>query len=739
MATGRTGGSVYAQESGPTLAPRNAGRGPKQITNLQPSETAGQALHGIADWIGNPLHPKPIVVTNPDTGRTTTVQGSPILTPFTLGVQTAAQAPDLIKNAHAQAVAVAHAKQPPSLTGDAKLLLSGALGLPRMGVNEETKPHPLTAGKPTIQKGAPPTAKTLSESAADALRAARGQRAQQEVLRSQERAKRLEAYGKAVQANPTEAGHIAAMAELKGKLPALDYSGFKDFSQEAVDHMHRVILDHSSLTEWQKVTTRKALGKIRDGSVPTRGEEKLLRIAFGTDATKQMIQSVSRFRQVKALGYDVANSPRSIMASFDASGALRQGLMIGTGHPRIWAKNIPSYLKAMKSEDFYTAAMDHLHQRPNATNGVYEKMGLDLTELTPRNDAGAREEAFRSPLAEKIPGVRMSSRGFTAFLDSARADLADHLYAKAVQNEGKLVRRVEVIGGKPRVVRRPLDPNDPHLLQSIGDMVNSASGRGDLGTGPIGRSQEGLNLLLFSPRLIKSRIDFLNPVWYAKLDPLARHQAYKAMGGLVVLMATTLGIARAAGAQVNLDPRSSDFAKIKVGNTRIDLAGGFQQYIRLMSEIATQQTVSTTTGKATNLGPEAPGKTSDWDLIFRFLRSKLAPLTSATVDASQQRNTVGQPLSWQNSVISRVTPLSGQDALSVGQEASSHGVLPGVLAGTGAFLLSGFGGGVQNFQAKPPKARRGSSGGSTYDQAPAGGGSVYAQDPGGGGSVYAGP
>jgi hypothetical protein len=281
------------------------------------------------------------------------------------------------------------------------------------------------------------------------------------------------------------------------------------------------------------------------------------------------------------------------------------------------------------------------------------------------------------------------------------------MYELAMKNQGKLVRRVELVNGKPKIVARPLDPNDPHLLQSIGDVVNSMSGRGDLGNGVIGRSQEGLNLLLFSPRLIKSRLDFLNPVWYAKLDPLARHQAYKAMGGLVVLMTTAMGIAKAAGAPLNLDPRSSDFAKIKIGNTRIDLGGGFQQYIRLLSEIESQQTVNSGTGKVTNLGPEGPGKTSDWDVLFRFLRAKLAPLSSAAVDATQQRNSVGQPLTWQNSILSRLTPLAGQDAVSVGQDAaqSTHSVPLGIAAGLGGGLLSAFGGGVQNYQAKPTKVK----------------------------------
>lgn len=578
------------------------------------------------------------------------------------------------------------------------------------------KPHPLTAGKPTVQKIVP-TAKTLGETASEGLQGAKGLRATQEKLRSLERGSRAREYAKELQANPTMAGHQRASQLLAGELPKMKFGGFQDFTPETLDAMTRAVADHPDLQPFTQKRAIDALGKIHAGKVPTKGEEKILRQVFGPEVVKEMKQAVSKFHQVKSIAYDVGNLPRSVMASFDASGVLRQALLIATGNPRIWARNVPSYLKAIKSEDVYTKGMEALHSRPNAVNGVYEKMGVDLTEMTPRGQAASREESFRSPFAEKIPGIRMSGRGFTLFLDNARADLADHLYAKAV-SQGR-------------------DVNDSHLLESIGDVVNSSSGRGDLGEGAIGRSQEGLNLLLFSPRLIKSRIDFLNPVWYAKLDPLARHQAYKAMGGLAVLMLTALSIAREAGAKVNLDPRSSDFAKIRMGNTRVDLAGGFQQYIRLLSELATQQTVNTA-GVTSHLGRVGPGKTSDFDLLFRFFRSKLAPLASAGVDISQRQNTVGQPITWQNQIGSRLTPLSGQDALSVGEDAakSTGSTSAGVLAGVGAFGLSAFGGGVQNYTPKPVAASRKKprdyGGGSSY-RSPYGrsssGGSAYGKRP----------
>lgn len=550
--------------------------------------------------------------------------------------------------------------------------------------------------------------KTIEQAVTDALHGAAVSRHEQQALRTPENARRLEEYGKAVQEDPTAAGHAAAKKLLAGKYPTLHWGNFEEFNEDAADAMHKFIVDHPAFEGWIKVHAQDAIDKARSGVTPTRYEEKALRQFFGPDVTNQIMRSVPGFRKLKARLYDIANIPRAVMASFDVSGAGRQGLMIGTQHPGIWAKNLPGMFKALGSKDFYHSGIQEIHSRPNALNGIYDKMGLELTDLSDLGSTALREEAFATPYADKIPGVKMSARAYHYFLDKARADLADHLYAKAQKRSGKLITRIRVVDGKPKLVKEAIDPDDPELLKSIGDLVNSSSGRGDLGEGAIGRSADGLNLLLFSPRLAKSRIDFLNPLWYAKLHPLARQQAYRAMGGLVVMMATVLGIAKAAGASVNLDPRSSDFAKVKIGNTRLDFGGGFQQYIRVLSELATQQTVKTSTGETVPMGPwrtkPGIGKTDNIALLIRFLRGKLAPIPATVWNVGSGENIVGDPTTARSTLMA-MAPLSGQDAWEAAVEtARQTGSTPAaVLAGLAAYGFGASGGGIQSYVPRKPK------------------------------------
>jgi hypothetical protein len=562
---------------------------------------------------------------------------------------------------------------------------------------------------------APNAPLTLGESVMHGLEGAPYGLAEEEALRSPERARRSQAFRRAAEQDPSAAGLAEASKHLAGKYPALHWGKFTEFSQEAEDAMIKFIVDHPLVKDFEVKRATDAIKKVRSGVVPRRHELKLLRQIFGADTTRQMIESLPGFRKLKAQLYDILNIPRAVMSSFDVSGAGRQGLMIAMQHPSTWGKNLGPMMRALLSKDYHLAAMAEIHGRENARNGLYERMGIDFTDVTGRG-TGVREEAYASPLADKIPGVGMSSRAYTLFLDKARADLADHIYAKAQKRAGKMITRLRVVDGRPRLVKEKIDPNDDELLQSIGTLVNSSSGRGDLGNGVIGSSADGLNLLFFSPRLAKSRIDFLNPVWYARLHPVARRQAYWAMGGLVTMMATTLTIAHELGASVELDPRSSDFAKIKVGNARLDLAGGFQQYLVLLSRIATQQTKQTSTGNVLRIGgplskPTLNGST-DLSVLMRFLRGKLAPVVGGLTDVAAGENIVGDRISVKKTLLPRVAPLSGQDAVEVGMDVGKHHRTPeAILAGFAAYMLGAAGVGVQDYEPKAPPASGGTFGG----------------------------
>src|SRR3990167_11303153 len=97
--------------------------------------------------------------------------------------------------------------------------------------------------------------------------------------------------------------------------------------------------------------------------------------------------------------------------------------------------------------------------------------------------------------------------------------------------------------------------NNPELYKSFAGFVNNATGRGDLGK--LNRNAQMLNTLFFSPRLIASRFNLLNPVWYARQPALVRNEAIKSFAEFVGIGSSILALAKLAGADVETDPRST--------------------------------------------------------------------------------------------------------------------------------------------------------------------------------------
>src|SRR5690606_5714979 len=166
-----------------------------------------------------------------------------------------------------------------------------------------------------------------------------------------------------------------------------------------------------------------------------------------------------------------------------------------------------------------------------------------------------------------------------------------------------------------------------------------------------------LNTTLFSPRLIASRLKLLNPAYYVMANPVVRKEALKSLFAIAAVGNTIGQLAKMAGGTVENDPNSSDFGKVKIGNTRIDPYAGFQQYIvaanRLLRpesakipgmeggadtgivpfDVVTgflgaggQKIKSSTSGAEYDLwNPQRPFDPVHFDIIERFGRGKLHP------------------------------------------------------------------------------------------------------------------
>jgi hypothetical protein len=360
------------------------------------------------------------------------------------------------------------------------------------------------------------------------------------------------------------------------------------------------------------------------------------------------------------------NLSRGTTTTMDISAPLRQGFPL-LFTKQFWKAWVPM-VKSMGSETAFQKTLQDLRERPifkenwdpinkKVIPSIAHKSGMKLSDLST-----SREEALASSWAEsggflnKIPSAakaykntigratRGSNRAYTAFLNQLRADTFESLMkdgqrmaATAIET-GSVRRNIFKEKFTPEQAMN-LDPfNNKVLAKEIADFVNTATGRGPLKVSFLGEKthdfEQNAKLLtdaLFSPRLVASRVRMLSPGTYMMATPMVRKQYLKAFLSTGTAWFTIAGLAKMAGAEVSMDTNSADFGKIKIGNTRLDPAGGFQQYFVALSRLLTGHTSSSASGTDFELGKGYKADTRK-TVEERFVVNKLHPVVKFGYD-----------------------------------------------------------------------------------------------------------
>ena len=396
-------------------------------------------------------------------------------------------------------------------------------------------------------------------------------------------------------------------------------------------------------------------------------------------------------------GGQVLNTSRAILTSMDLSAVLRQGGFIGLGNPIRAARNITPMLRAFTSDDVAKASLKRLKQRSNWRN--YTLAGLYIAE-TDQTKMSAQEEAFMSRWVDKIPGgykglfigslVRGSQRAYLTFLNNLRADTFDSLLNQL--QKGPTPTREE--------------------MESIARYINVATGRGDLGKGAFNQAAVGLNTIFFAPRLVASRFQIIGgmPIFKAtgRTKALVLQEYAKFIMGAAIVYALA-GMAQDDDDEpLEFDPRSSDFLKVRFGNTRVDPLGGLIQATVFTSRVLSGETKSAK-GKITpirdtlrpaNLFRDVPrtdkvpyGGRNVFNVGADFMRTKFSPAFGGFVDLTVGENVIGEAVTPLDIAYKMTVPMSFDEAR---ETIEAHGMPKG--PALTALML--FGAGVMTYDER---------------------------------------
>lgn len=395
-----------------------------------------------------------------------------------------------------------------------------------------------------------------------------------------------------------------------------------------------------------------------EGKLPEPAEIDLLERLVGEKAAKslkkaskkQMTMGTKARRAFMAL----ANLPRAVQASVDFSGAGRQGLFIAFLRPKVWAKSVLRGYQAFGNPQ--VAQLQKLRLMTNPLFPLAQKSGVDVTETGGGIKA---EEPFISTLAHEIPLVKRSELAYTTTLNTMRLE-SFYSIAEGWLGQGK---------------------TDEDFKQ-LASVLNHLSGRGDLKL--LKNHANILNVMFFSPRLFASRFNVFTDL--AKVDSptwnILAGTLLEAFGTGVLVLGLLRAIAeKKKGMEVEIDPRSGDFGKVKIGNTRIDYWMGYSQIMRTVARVIPSK-VYNVFGYGGNIKSGNTKEVYDQrtlDVVVQFLQTKLSPAAGLAVDLYTGEDFKGDAITSDRTagqIWERVAPFFLQDMVDAARYQGWDGLIP---------------------------------------------------------------
>ena len=371
---------------------------------------------------------------------------------------------------------------------------------------------------------------------------------------------------------------------------------------------------------------------------------------------RERFAAARRHHQYKQLGvvsqfakdlWQILGETKGLVGSLDLSSMFRQGGQLTFAHPLVFARNFGKTLNALKSAENAQTLMDEIMSRPNAP--YYKAANLDFTDYGPGamnpddrfsiydNDADGRWllRQFRKVTKNRLvkAGVESSERAFSMYLNLMRADVFDAMIAGSTF-------------GSPANMTQS-------QLEAVGRHLNIASQRGAFDrNGNLGKAVNFLNGFLWSPRNLISRFQFLaetaklavpgaNPYGDKTLRGMFAKELVRYLTGVaaITVFAKTLSDLLRDDDEpeedIEFDPRSSQFLRVRFGETRVEFLSGLAQILTFLTRIGTR-TSKTSRGQVREISPT--------DALGRFLRTKYSPGASLVWDLSTRESFSKQDL-----------------------------------------------------------------------------------------------
>lgn len=273
---------------------------------------------------------------------------------------------------------------------------------------------------------------------------------------------------------------------------------------------------------------------------------------------------------------------------------------------------------------------------------------LRMSSLT--HNLKGKEEQFMTDWASKIPVVAGLARSAEDFSTGLRFYTAKNLIANAKQAGMDISKGSETLEG---------------IAHAINIVTRSANfGKND----KFGSLAPLANNVMWSSRGVYATGQMWNPVQYAKLPPIARNYMFKRLIAAGSMTMGLVGLAVLKGDDVELDPSSSKFLQIPIGNNSyFDPTFGDKSYINFMARMINRK-YKASSGITYNIDdPNSPVNVDS--TTIDFFRNKLANTAAFVANNIWWReDTLGRKQSIPQQLLNVVNPMGIENAIQLGTD-----------------------------------------------------------------------
>lgn len=401
--------------------------------------------------------------------------------------------------------------------------------------------------------------------------------------------------------DPATGGVVRGVQTLTGQLTASDIQELGELVVKGSRTPSDVVNNSDALT--------RLLAK---GEVPQPADLRRLERLLGTEFVEEVVR-------IKRLGpgawdhvADAANLPRALLSSADVSFGVRQGAMLGLSNPKQWGKAWVGQFKVMFSERKFGEMMKAIEA--DELFPLLEQSKVDLTQRVGRLGVklAQGEERFQSSFAQIFPWVRGSERSYTMMANQLRSSVF-YKKARLLLGEGKNFE------------------THPEEFLDLGRHINWLTGRG-----PIPKKMQGiaplLNGIFFAPRLFAGTVATPSLMFKGT----QRAATAKALATFFAANGTILALANMhPDIDVEANPLSSDFGKMRIGKTRVHFLGPWQPLMVAISRVLRA-------GQRKTLGSGTIIDTDISEEVMAFFRNKLQPVSGLGLDISLGEDAIGR-------------------------------------------------------------------------------------------------